>query len=156
MPRLFSKFNSLIKGDGCRGSKPHMRLFFYLPTVSEGAEMQTVPTWVRTLSRSTVFPTHAAPRPAQSRGCSPRGIHRIRSAKSSAAAQPGLRGCPALFWGTDLFQQVTREQTREDATSEDRRVPGPRGRANPRPVTSCPVKCNYCNLPQPLKIRSPA
>lgn len=69
----------------------------------------------------------------------------------------GSRGIILLYFGgMDLFRQSTQGAARKDATGKDRRVPGPRSRANPRPVTSCPVKCNYCNLPQPLKIQIPA
>lgn len=71
--------------------------------------------------------------------------------------QAGSREMILLYFGgTDLFRQSTKGAAREDATGKDRRVLGPCSRVNLRPVTSCPVKCNYCNLPQLLKIRIPA
>lgn len=91
----------------------------------------------------------------------PRAFAGTKFAKSSAArgakTQTGSRGIILLYFGgMDLFRQSTKGAARKDATGKDRRVPGPRSRTNPRPVTSCPVKCNYCNLPQPLKIQIPA
>lgn len=84
-------------------SKPHMRLFFHLPTASEGAEMQTVPTWVSTLSRSMVFPTCADPEPCPERWLQPPGASTGSDLQNPALLQSRVSGAVLPYFGVTIY-----------------------------------------------------